>query len=203
MTQGNKPPFSDVPRRLLLDTCVVNMLLDEGGYIAEGELPAGCDCDIDVPADLRALRVIMTVNERAGFEFKTSPLTLAEVGNQRSLEAIVHRVRWVLDVMDHWLITLDESGDRVADGGEVRHRFKLSDELQELEARLMEIPDFRKDPIDRLLLIESRMAQCDAFLTTDHRTIWKHREKLLCEGIRVLTPSDFGELLEPWARLWC
>jgi len=144
----------------------------------------------------------MEINERAAFQFKTSPLTLAEVANQQRLEAIGPSVRWVLDVLDHWLITLDESGDRVADGGAVSHRFKLTPEFQDLEARLMQIPDLRRDPLDRLLLIESRMAHCDAFLTTDRRTIWKHRDRLACEGIRVLTPTEFFNLLRPFVGLW-
>ncbi len=202
MSSPQTSRFEDIPGRLLLDTCIVNTLFDEGGYICEGELPPGCDSEDEVPEDLRALRAIMDLNERASFQFKTSPLSLAEVANQQRFESIVPCVRWVLDLLDHWLITLDESGDRVADGGEVSHRFKLTPELQKLEARLMQIPDLCRDPLDRLLLIESRMARCDAFLTMDRRTIWKHRERLATEGVQVLTPAEFFNLLRPFAGLW-
>jgi predicted nucleic acid-binding protein len=100
------------------------------------------------------------------------------------------------------LIVLEETGDRVTEVGTVRHRFKLTEELQELESRLMSIPDFRRDPLDRLLLIQYKMGNCDALLTMDQNTIWRHREWLFDEGIKVLIPSEFWELLKPYAALW-
>ena len=107
-----------------------------------------------------------------------------------------------LELTDHWLITLDEIGDRLAAGGTVRHRFKLTDDLQNLEARLFEIPDFRRDPLDRLLLLQSKMANCDAFLTLDENTIWNNRSILATLDIEVLRPRDFWKKLKPWAGLW-
>jgi hypothetical protein len=188
-----------VPGRVLLDTCILNRLHDEGGYIFEGEIDQDED---EISDDSRALRAIFTVNERAHFELLISPLTVAEVANAKDFVDRERRVRWVLDVLDHWLIMLDESGDRVTDGGSVRHRFKLTPELQAVEAELMKIPDFRRDPFDQLLLVQYRMGVCDAFLTTDRNTIWKHRSQLTGLGIRVLTPTEYWELLRPRAALW-
>jgi hypothetical protein len=105
-------------------------------------------------------------------------------------------------MLDHWLILLDDSGSRVADGGDVRHRFKLTEELQTLEARLMMIPDLRRDPFDRLLLLQYKMANCSAFLTTDENTVARHKIALDELGIRVLSPKDYWNLLRPWAGLW-
>ena len=66
----------------------------------------------------------------------------------------------------------------------------------------MEISDFRRDPLDRLLLIQYKMGNCDAFLTMDQNTIWKHRKFLKSLDIIVLKPSEFWEILKPWAVLW-
>ncbi|MBZ5529775.1 MAG: hypothetical protein LAN71_18010 [Acidobacteriia bacterium] len=179
--------FLSLPSRLLLDTCILNLLFNESEYIWEGVFPDGVGEDALNP-DLVALRAIFQVNERATFQFLVSPLTIAEVANIQDFPDREIRLRWVLDVLDHWLILLDEIGNRAHRGGTVRHRFKLSPELQELESRLMEIPDFQRDPLDRLLLLQSKMANSDAFLTVDKHTIWRNREALDSLKLRVLCP---------------
>lgn len=193
--------FVSIPGRLLIDTCILNLLQDEGEYIFEGVIPDDYAGD-DIPIDWSALRSIFKVNERASFQFLVSPITFAELANEKDMLISQRRLLWVLDILDVWLVILEETGDRIAEGGTVRHRFKLTPELQELERRLMDIPDFRRDPFDRLLLIQYKMGNCDAFLTQDYNTIWRHREWLLLQGIRVLRPSEFWEILKPWAALW-
>jgi hypothetical protein len=193
--------FLSIPGRLLLDTCVLNTIQDEGAYIFEGEIPKGMT-EAEIPEDLKALRYIFQVNERAAFQFLVSPLTFAELANAKDIMWNWRRIKWAFDVLDVWLIVLEETGDRVVEGGTVRHRFKLTEELQELESRLMSNPDLRRDPFDRLLLIQYKMGNCDAFLTVDRNTIWRHKEWLLNEGIKVLTPSDFWAELKPYAAIW-
>lgn len=193
--------FLSTPGRILLDTCIINILQDEGGFIWENELPDGVDAE-DVDEELEALQSIFQINERASFQFAVSPLSVAEVANEQEFHRRARRVQWVLDVIDPWIIAVEDTGDRARAGGTVRHRFKLTDELQALEAALMQMPDFRRDPFDRLLMIQYKMANCDAFLTTDKDTIWKHRRELRDLDIRVMTPSEFWEMLKPWAALW-
>ncbi len=193
--------FLTIPGRLLLDTCVLNTIQDESAYIFEGEIPSGMT-DAEIPEDLKALRYIFQVNERAAFQFLVSPLTFAELANAKDIISNQRRIQWALDVLDVWLIVLEETEDRVKEGGTVRHRFKLTQELQDLESCLMTNPDFRRDPFDRLLLIQYKMGNCDAFLTMDRNTIWRHKEWLLDKGIKVLSPSDFWLALEPYAALW-
>ncbi len=193
--------FQTVPGRLLLDTCVLKTLYMESGYIFEGELPDDVS-EEQLDSDLLALRCIFQVNERANFQFLVSPLTVAEVANIQDFAERERQLRWVLDVLDHWLVMLDEIGDRLAEGGTVRHRFKLTQELQNFEGLLMGIKDLRRDPFDRLLLLQYRMGNCDAFITEDKNTIWTHRDELLGMGIRVLSPSEFWEEVKPWAGLW-
>jgi hypothetical protein len=193
--------FLSIPGRLLLDTCVLNTIQDEAAYIFEGEIIEGMT-EAEIPEDLKALRYIFQVNERAAFQFLVSPLTFAELVNTKDIMWNKRRIQWAFDVLDVWLIVLEVTGDRVVEGGTVRHRFKLTEEFQELESRLMRNPDFRRDPFDRLLLIQYKMGNCDAFLTIDKNTIWRHKEWLLNEGIKVLSPSDFWAVLKPYAALW-
>lgn len=192
--------FRSVPGRLLLDTCILNRLYDDGTYIFEGEIPDDAEGEID--PDLEALRNIFLVNQRARFQLLVSPLVIAEIANIQAFSLRERYLRWVLDVLDHWLVMLDEIGDRYSSGGTVRHRFKLSPELQDFEISLMTISDFKRDPFDRLLLVQYKMGNCDAFLTTDRDTIWRHREHLEKLGVRVLTPSEYWKILEPWSALW-
>jgi len=124
------------------------------------------------------------------------------VANVQDFAERERRVRWVLDVLDHWLIMLDEIQDRTSHGGSVRTRFKLTPALQAFESRLIETPDFRRDPFDRLLLVQYKMADCDAFMTTDNNTIWRHRRDLTDEGVRILRPSEFWTAVQPFAVLW-
>jgi hypothetical protein len=193
--------FKEIPGRLLLDTCVLNLLQDEGEYIFEGQVPDGYSLN-SIPKDLVGLRQIFQVNQRASFQFLVSPITFAELANHKDMLISQRRIQWALDVIDVWLIMLEDISDRIGEGGSVRHRFKLNSELQELERRLLEEPDFSRDPLDRLLLINYKMGNCDAFLTLDRNTIWRHRNLLMTVGIRVLRPSDFWEILKPWSGIW-
>jgi len=126
-----------------------------------------------------------------------SPLTVGELAAVPKAGEREGRVRWALDVLDVWQIAVWESGDQ-----SVRQRRSLPKEFVCVEQQLMEIPDLQRSPYDRLLLLEALMANCDAFITTDERTILRHRERLLPLGIRAVRPSEFWQLLEPWAALW-
>jgi hypothetical protein len=193
--------FKSIPGRLLIDTCILNLLQDEGGYIFEGMVPDNYTND-NIPLEWAALRSIFKINERASFQFLVSPITFAELANEKNMPISQRRLLWVLDVLDVWLVMLEETGDRISEGGTVRHRFKLPPELQEFERDLPTIPDFRRDPLDRLLLVQYKMGNCDAFLTLDCNTIWGHKEWLSAQEINVLRPSEFWRILKPWAALW-
>lgn len=61
--------FQSLPGRLLMDTCVLNLLQDEGEYIFEGQLPT------DVQRkDLRRCYV--------GFAYKSSDVNCGTTGEQ-------------------------------------------------------------------------------------------------------------------------
>jgi hypothetical protein len=76
--------FPALPRRLLLDTCTLNMIRDEGAYIFEGEIPEGMT-EMEIPEDLKTLRCIFQLNKRASFQFLVSPLTFTELVNAKDI----------------------------------------------------------------------------------------------------------------------
>jgi len=57
--------FASLPGRLLLDTCILNKLFEEGAYVWEGELPAGTS-EAEVNPDLRALQAIISAAGSTG-----------------------------------------------------------------------------------------------------------------------------------------
>lgn len=116
---------------------------------------------------------------------------MAEIANIQDVGVRNALLAWTLEMLDHWLVLIDDRGHRHATGGNVRHRFKLTHELQELEDQLRAISDFRRDPFDRLILLQYRMAGCEAMLTTDERTIWRNRDALGRLSIDVRKPSEF------------
>ena len=93
----------DLPRRVYLDTSTLQTVYDFIEVIFEGVpfLPRGRAAGVEGFADeLAALRHVFLVNERAQFEFAVTCASLREVA-ARDWPAFT---RWVLDVLDAWLI---------------------------------------------------------------------------------------------------
>lgn len=62
----------------------------------------------------------------------------------------------------------------------------------------MKTDDFKTDPIDRLLMIQYKKYNCDAFLTIDKKTLLKHKERLFGLGIKLITPIELLALIKPY-----
>jgi len=80
--------FYSLPRRIFLDSNVLQTLLDYGGFIWEGgALPGSAKVlnDRSGLVKLEALRAIMFVNQRAGFEFALSERVLTRFGTAGTL----------------------------------------------------------------------------------------------------------------------
>ena len=179
--------FEDIPQRIFLDSSALQTLQDYGGFIYENEElepddrirrdPAG-------PAKLEAFRWIMRVAQRAPFEFALSDNSLREVERRDDARYL----QWAYDVLDHWLVCLEESG--WATGG------------AELAKSLDSTSYGYLGSGDRALLRDAMVLACDSFLTMENRLPRnaEHIRKTL--GIRVLSPVDMWELLKPWAALF-
>ena len=58
------------------------------------------------------------------------------------------------------------------------------------------------DSADRRLYLQAVALGCDAFLTTDYRTIVHRRAHLPRGATRVVTPTEYWEAMRPWAGLF-
>jgi hypothetical protein len=188
VAEGGREAFEDLPERVFLDSSTLQTLLDYGGPIFEGEAPEPGDRADTLPGfidDLEALRRILKVVERGSFHFALSQNSLDEVAGKRDLTY----ARWALDVLDHWLISLDESGG-------------LSQEDSE-RAAILDEPRFGYlSAKDKLLLRDAIAFDCDAFLTMEKRLAKNALHLRSATQLRVLRPPDYWSLIEPWAALF-
>lgn len=185
LARGGPVLLEDVPQRIFLDSCVLQVMHRYGGFLHENEaLPQDDPIRLDPlgEAKLDALRAILQVSERGSFEFALSENSLAEVGRARDSSYL----RWAYDVLDYWLA------------------FEAAEIRSELPAR----PVMTSASLgylsegDRTLLADALALNCDAFLTVESRLPKnsQHIEKVT--GLRVLTPIGMWNLLRPWAALF-
>lgn len=180
--------FEEIPRRIFLDSSTLQTLQDYGGFLYENE-----PIDVSDPvhrdprgiAKLEALRNIMQVTKRAPFEFALSNNSFAEVqakGDSRYLQ-------WAYDVLDRWLACLAESGEDLHGNPNV---------LAAIGTKSYEY----LSESDRALLNDALALECDTFLTMENKLPKNaaHIEKTL--GLRVLTPIEMWNHIQPWAALF-
>ncbi len=180
--------FYELPRRIFLDSSTLQALQRYGSFIFEGEtLPEVSRIRRDSQGldKLEALRAIMFVNQRAMFEFALSENSLVEVLDKGDASYL----SWAYDVLDHWLICLEESG------GLAPNNEPLLTKLDGGSFGYLSVKD-------RLLIRDALVFGCEAFLTMENR-LPKNAAYIQRElGIRVLTPAQYWQLLRPWAKLY-
>jgi hypothetical protein len=172
-----------LPRRIYLDTSILQNLYDFGGEIFEGEPfePVGRAARVaGLDDEIRALRMIFLVNERAMFEFVVTQASLREV------EARDERrfTRWVYDVLDTWLI--QSEGEDLPTPGMTFHDRRFG---------MISVKD-------RRLLQEALDWQCDAFMTMERRLPTAAEFVDRETGLRIMRPTTYWSLLDPWANLY-
>jgi hypothetical protein len=172
-----------LPRRIYLDTSTLQKLFDYGGVIFEGEPfePVGRAARVKGLSDeLDALRMIFLVNERAMFGFVVTEASLREVEGRDE----PRYTQWVYDVLDTWLI-------------------QSASEEPPMPGTTFEDRRFGMISMkDRRLLQEALDCRCDAFLTMERRlptaaAFIEHET-----GLRVMRPTTYWGLLDPWANLY-
>ena len=172
-----------LPRRIYLDTSTLQKLFDYGGVIFEGEPfePVGRATRVKGLSDeLDALRMIFLVNERAMFGFVVTDASLREVEGRDD----PRYTQWVYDVLDTWLIQSASQEPPVPGTTFEDRRFGMISMK------------------DRRLLQEALDWRCDAFLTMERRlptaaAFIEHES-----GLRVMRPTTYWGLLDPWANLY-
>jgi hypothetical protein len=179
-SDSSSKSLANVPRKIFLDTCVVNFILDYGAFIHE-------NCDppktrsVRVAEDAEALRCIWICGQRAPWRLAISALTYAEVMATTCPERRTLLRSWASDLLAHWLANPAAPED-------------VAFEPSSLEA----FPDAN----DRQLLRDAIALRCDTFCTRDWSTILRFRASFPASGLRIMTPAEWWKTVEPWASLW-
>lgn len=181
--------YIDIPGRVLLDTNVVNFILDWGEAIHDGgEIPAYVS-DRDAE-DILALRDIWLTGQRASWQLAISPRTYFEIDATTDPARRAALASWFGELWLYWRKCFDE--------------YELSDhDADSLARRLVpsEILAVLPDASDRELLAHAVAYECDAMCTRDRRTILRHRDKLTRVSIRIFTPTEWWVAISPYAGL--
>jgi len=185
--------FEELPRRLFLDSSTLQRPESYGEFIYDGgsidehdriwSVPGGVD-------EIEALRTIMFVGQRACFELVVSNNSFREVEDSGRVSYLM----WAYEVLGYWDGLLRNYAD---------HGVAPFSGWGEEMARKLESAKFgylsRKDGV---LIRDAVTLECDAFLTMDTKLAKNgaHVEREL--GLRIMTPSAYWKLLQPWAALY-
>ncbi len=182
--------FTDVPRRLFLDSSTLQTIMGYGGFIWENVEPPLGDRAYRIPGfidDLDALRLIFQVNQRAAVDIVLSQKSVAEV-NAKGNAAYT---AWVLDVLDHWRARIAAYLGAAFAGTGARLASRLDG------------PQFGYlSEGDKRLLQDALLLESDAFITMEKKLAKNGQHIQASVGIRVLRPPAYWSLLRPWAGLF-
>lgn len=176
-------PFESIPRRVFLDTNVVNLLVKQSEQVFE-QAPIPGDLDQTCALDVEALMHVFHVGARANWEILASRKTLDEIDQTPDLDVRA-------ELLDYAVQLVELPGEDSA--------FAAS-----LGRRLVDAPftSALPDPADRELIGNAIGFGCDVFCTCDRRTIVRKRERLDQVPLRILTPVEWWAHVKPWAGLW-
>lgn len=180
----------DVPGRVLLDTNVVNFMLDWGEVIYDGGKVPESVPEHEV-ADILALRGIFLTGQRACWQTAISPATYREIVATTDAKRRKALTGWFGEFWVYWRVTFEE--ESLSDS----HARELARKLN--AAYLL---DALPDASDRELVAHAIAYGCDAFCTRDRRTIVRYRDKLRLVPVRIFTPAEWWTQLAPHAGLW-
>jgi hypothetical protein len=177
-------PFEEIPRRVFLDTNIVNLLVKYPHIVFEqAAIPESLDETKSL--DVEALMHVFFVGARAGWEILASRKTLDELSGTPD--------PWARnDLLDYAVQLVDAVSEESAYAADLGRRVADSSVLSALP-----------DGSDRELVGNAIGFGCDAFCTCDRRTIICKREALAKLPLRILTPAEWWAHVKPWGALWC
>lgn len=176
-------PFERMPRRIFLDTNVVNLLVKYAEQVFE-RMPIADSVSSTDAEDIECLTYIFAVGARAEWDILASRKTVEEISQTPDLQ-----VRD--DLLDYALQLVSPPNEDSAFA--MRFGRLLVD-----TAFTSALPDLS----DRELVGNAIGFGCDAFCTCDRRTIVRKRPHLKQLPLRVLTPAEWWAHVKPWAGLW-
>lgn len=183
-------PFKAIPRRVFLDTNIINVLVKWGEQVFEyAELPE--DIDATLRKDIEALMLVFHVGSRAHWDVVVSGKTLSELSDTRDgalRQALIEYGKMLVDYQSHQ----GHGANEQAFAADFGRRLKDSSFVSALP-----------DHADRELVGHAIAFGCDAFCTCDRRSIHRKRDGLRHLPLRILAPEEWWANIKPWAALWC
>jgi len=176
-------PFESIPRRVFLDTDVVNLLVKQGEQVFE-QAPIPEHLDRTRALDTEALMHVFHVGARASWDILASRKTLEEIG--RTPDPGMRD-----DLLDYAVLLVEQTSEDSAFAAGFGRRLVDTPFVSALP-----------DPGDRELIGNAIGFGCDVFCTCDRRTIIRKRERLRQLPLRILTPEEWWAHVKPWAALW-
>ncbi len=184
--------FDNIPRRVFLDTNIVNLTLDYGEQIHEGiDIPSSVSTRLQ--NDIEALRAIFDTGSRAFWQLAISPITYREVTKTEDPKRTYALQKWFFEIWNYWQQFLHSAHDLPSFSEAEEERLSL------LSSGVLEV---LPDMADRVLLTDAIVYRCNAFCTRDWSTILRHRRDLEELPLKILTPTEWWNLIKPWAAIW-
>lgn len=176
-------PFEMIPRRVFLDTCVVNLLVKHREEVFE-QATIHADLPETRAHDVEALMHVFHHGARASWDILGARKTIDEIGDTPDRELRDELLDYAIELVD----PPTEDSVFAADFG----------------CRLVDAPFVAAlpDPADRELIGNAIGFGCDVFCTSDRRSIVRKREALKALPLRILTPVEWWACVKPWAALW-
>jgi hypothetical protein len=182
----------DIPGRAFLDTCVVNFMLDHGEQIHDAA-PYPEDLSGRDANDIASLYSIFLTGQRASWQFAISPYTYKEVISTKDLSRRHYLEIWFFEIWHYWREIIEQNNDLPTFGEAERIKIEL------LASGILDVlPDIE----DRILICDAIVYRCDCFCTRDWKTILKRRDALKSLPIKIITPTEWWSIIEPYAGLW-
>jgi hypothetical protein len=179
-------PFERIPKRVFLDTNVINVLVKYSEDVFE-HVPIPVDTDAALAADIEALMHVFYVGAQATWDILGSQKTLDELSRTRDSSLRGELLEYALGIVNQDL----DDDDR-------RHAADFARKLIEAPF-LAALPDVA----DRELIGNAIGFRCDVFCTRDRATIVRKRDLLRQVPLRIVTPAEWWAYIRPWAALWC
>jgi hypothetical protein len=179
-------PFESIPRRVFLDTNVINVLVKYAGQIFDcEELPALRNQTL--AHDIEALMHVFYICSRANWDIVASSKTLDELSRTGDAELREALLSYGVEVADVSRSTADPT-------------FALDFARRLVDtAFVAALPD----RADRELIGHAIGLGCDTFCTCDRATILNKRSRLRVSPLRILSPAERWAHIKPWGALWC
>jgi hypothetical protein len=184
--------IEEIPGRAFLDTSSLNFILEYGEYIFDAVVPSETLSRRTI-ADINAFYNIFLTGQRATWQLAISPFTYKEVISTQDVSKKYYLEKWFMDVWHYWLNIIKQNND-----------LPSFIEAEHIKIELLSLGDLDilPDIEDRILICDAVVYKCDCFCTRDYRTILKYRAEMTSLPIKIITPSEWWNLIKQFANLW-